>query len=106
MIPDALAEFLGQGAEDQIQSGNYKTGTDGKYKPGIMDHFWNRADDGQKYLDRQKQTQIETPAKTKIQALNGTFVPGKTEGEYNNDIYRLQQQRNNDAYTKDRKSVV
>ena len=99
MIPDALAEFLGQGAEDQIQSGSYKTGTDGKYKPGMMDNFWGRADDGQKYLDRQKQTEIRDTFKPQVEGLGGTYTPGQTEGQYRSQVNNLTTQKANDDYT-------
>ena len=32
---DPVAGFFGQDAESQIQQGNYRTGTDGKYKTYI-----------------------------------------------------------------------
>ena len=99
MIPDALAELLGQGAEEQIQSGSYKKGTDGKYKPGMMDHFWGRADDGQKYLDQQKQTKIRDTFKPQVEGLGGTYTPGQTEGQYRSQVNTLTTQKTNDDYT-------
>ena len=53
---DPIASFFEQDAESQVQQGTHKTGLDGKYKPGLADQFWGRANDGQTALDTQKAT--------------------------------------------------
>ena len=78
---DPVAEFLGQDAESQVKQGNYKETLDGKYKPGVWDTIWGRANEGQDALDTQKNRDVREKYKPLLEAYDLKWTDGMTTGQ-------------------------
>ena len=97
---DGLANFLGQGVEDQIAGGRkLKPGGKGIVDRDIWDTIWGRS---QSELNTAYKTdqddKLETKYKPQITALGGTFERGGSEGGYINTLRRLERKDTNDAW--------
>ena len=98
---DPVAGFFGQDAENQVQQGNYRTGADEKYKPGVWDHIWGRANDGQAVLDTQNTTQRRKGGRQAFEEsafqselLGKGIDPEKTsKGAINSAVRAIQEQK-------------
>jgi len=77
---DPIAEIIGQDAESQVQQGNYRETLDGKYKPGLWDQFWGRANDGQNALKTQKNREVREKYKPILEAYDLKWQDGLTAG--------------------------
>lgn len=77
---DPVAGFFGQDAENQVQQGNYRTGANDEYKPGVWDHIWGRANDGQDALDTVQNTSIRKKYKPLLESVGKSWTDGLSEG--------------------------
>ena len=90
---DGVAAFLGQDSANQL--GDRRPDASGAIKPTVWDNIWNRSS---QELSSAYNEKLRRKYGDQIEALGGTFVAGRSPGQYLSQISDLENNQKNERF--------